>query len=287
MFKKYLKCDIIIVEVVAMATRMEKYYQQPRKQTASRSKRNKDLYSQIYTYGKYSNIEGIAEIDNANEVDITKVKEMLKNRENYQKERQYRRLTGDYEEPAKTVPKVSPRFAELEEKNYDIRDVLKEAKEHKEPDDKERVLRNTQYNILKNIDLKKEIRKEDYYEEENDLKDLIETITNTSMLNKIGDDDLAADLLSDLKADDTKVGELNNVKDLIQKDIENSQGNKKEDSNEPIYDRSFFTSSLKLNKSDFVDGEEKPKTSIFNVLIITILIVVMIVSGAILIVKML
>ena len=73
-----------------MSTRMDKYYGRQSNSTnaKSRSKRNKDLYSEIYTYGKYSNIEGIASIDNANEVDITKVKEMLKNRENYQKDSQ-------------------------------------------------------------------------------------------------------------------------------------------------------------------------------------------------------
>ena len=286
MFKKSRKCDIIIVEVVAMSTRMDKYYGNEKASVnrTSRSKRNKDLYGEIYTYGKYTNIEGIAEIDNANEVDITKVKEMLKNRENYQKERQYRRITGEYK-PANDEPLVTKRYTELEEKNYDIRDVLKEAKEKKEPDDKERVLRNTQYNILKNIDLKKELKKEDYYEEddEEDLKDLIQTITNTSMLNKIGDVDLAADLLSDLRDDDTKVGELKNVKELI-----DEQKPKKVSPNEPTYDRSFFTSSLKLNKSDFVDGEEKPrKTNVFNVIIITVLIIIMIIAGAILVMKML
>ena len=57
--------------------------------------------------------------------------------------------------------------------------------------EKERVLKNTQYNILKNIDLKEEMTKEDYTEEdEEELKDLIQTITNTSMLNKIKDEDL-------------------------------------------------------------------------------------------------
>ncbi len=269
-----------------MKSRMEKYYgNRTKNKQNSRSNRNKALYSEIYTYGKYSNIEGIAEIDNANQVDITKVKELLQNRENYQKERKYRRITGEYKQPEEHLPKVSRRFPELEEKNYDIRDILKEAKENKEPDNKERVLRNTQYNILKNIDLKKELKKEDYYEEndEEDLKELIQTITNTSMLNKIGDADLAADLLSDLKADDTKVGEIKNVRELIEQ--QNEPSTRKVSSNEPTYDHSFFTSSLKLNKSDFVDGEEKPKSKVFNIIIITILLIIMIVSATILVLK--
>lgn len=267
-----------------MDTRMQKYYKNARvnTHTNSRSSRNKDLYGEIYTNGQYSNIEGIATIDNANEVDITKVKEMLRNRENYQKERQYRRITGEYKNPERVRPTITRTFTDMEEKNYDIRDILKEAKENKEPDDKERVLRNTQYNILKNIDLKKEIRKEDYYDEndEDDLKDLIQTITNTSMLNKLGDAELAADLLSDLQDDDTKVGELNDVKSLI---AENEKiTSKKVDTGESTYDRSFFTSSLKLNKSDFVDGEEDKRVKILNIFIILILVSVIIAAGVIL-----
>ncbi len=264
-----------------MATRMQKYYKNARvnANTNSRSSRNKELYGEIYTGSKYSNIEGIASIDNANQVDITKVKQMLENRENYQKQRQYRRITGDYK-PEKPKPIIQRTFEGNEEKNYDIRDILKEAKENKEPDDKERVLKNTQYNILKNIDLKKEIKKEDYHDSaEGELKELINTITNTSMLNKINDVDLAADLLSDLKDDDTKIGEIKNIKELIEQDI--PPETKKVDPTEPTYDHSFFTSSLKLNKSDF--EEEKKGTKILNIIIVLILISAIIVSATILI----
>ena len=46
---------------------MQRYYKNARTNTHenSRSNRNKNLYGEIYTYGKYSNIEGIASIDNA------------------------------------------------------------------------------------------------------------------------------------------------------------------------------------------------------------------------------
>ena len=274
-FKKKIKCGIINIEGDMMSTRMEKYYEGiDNTKAIRRSVRNKEVYNDIYTYGKYTNIEGIADIKNANEVDITKVKEMLKNRENYQKERQYRRLTGEYKEYEEEEPSREP----IEEKNYDILDVLKEAKEKKEPDDKQRVLRNTQYNILKNVDLQKELEKAKKNEEEENLQDLINTITNTSMINKITDVDLAADLLSDLKEDDENAAELNTLKEIINKEVEYK---------EPVYDKSFFTSSLKLNKSDFVDGEEGKKTSPLKVISIVLLIVVIIVAVAILVMKQL
>ncbi len=269
-----------------MATRMQKYYKSERvtSHDNSRSKRNKDLYGEIYSNSKYSNIEGIATIDNANEVDITKVKEMLRNRENYQKERQYRKVTGDYQNPERIKPTITHTFPE-EEQNYDIRDVLKEAKEHKEPDNKERVLRNTGYNILKNLDLKDEVRREDYYEEnsEDDLKELIQTITNTSMLNKLGDAELAEDLFSELHDDDTKIGEIKDVRALIEAEEGKTD---KIDPNEPTsYDRSFFTSSLKLSKFDF-EGSGR-RRSIISLIIIIVLVIIIVVSSILLIMRML
>ena len=267
-----------------MATRMERYSHNDTSHNNSlRSNRNRSLYSDIYTSGKYSNIEGIADIEKTNQVDIAKVKELIESRDNHQAKRKYRRLT-DSDDERKEEVRITRRFPELEEKNYDIRNVLKEALENKEPDDKERVLRNTQYNILKNIDLKSELKKEDYFveDDEDELKEMIKTITNTSMLNKMGDVDLATEMLSDLKDDDTKVGELNNVKELIEDNkVKARQVNKVGD--DTNYDRSFFTSSLKLSKSDFVDHEGK---SVFTKIIITLLIIIMIASAAILVMKM-
>lgn len=252
--------------------------------TGSRSRKNKKLYNDIYTYDNYSNIEGIADIEKNNQVDITKVRELLESREKYQRQREYRRFS-DYKEK-ETEPLKTRRFPELEEKNYDIRDVLKTAMENKEPDDKERVLRNTQYNILKNIDLKKEVKKEDYYEDpEEELKELIQTIHENSVLSK--KDFTSTDLLSDLKDDDTKVGELDNVKELIeetkkQEPVKTRKVSTNNDAN-TNYDRSFFTSSLKLSKSDF-DGAEK--SGVFSKIIITILIIIMIASAGVLIYKL-
>lgn len=243
-----------------MNSRMERYY---KNNTNLRSKRNKELYSDIYSNTKYTNIEGIASIDNANEIDITKIKEMLNNRENYQKERQYRKITGQRETEEKPLIKrrITP---SMEERDYDIRDILNKAKENKEPDDKERVLKNTQYDILKNLDLKREMNKAE--DEETELKELINTITNTSMLNKMGDADLASDLLKELTDDDTKVGELNNVKELIEENKRVTHSNTMDDS--------FFTSSLKLSKKDFEDGSKSLGT--FTKVIIVILVLVII-----------
>ena len=254
---------------------MERYYKSDTK-NSSRTKRNTRLYNSIYSYGKYSNIEGIASIDNTNEIDITKIKEMLDNREKYQAERKYRRLTNE-ERPVQELPVVRKRYKEDTDRTYDIMDVLSKARENKEPDDKERVLSKTSYDVLKNINLKTNVNREDYLDDNDDLKDMIQTITNTSMLNKLDDASLAADMFSDLQAkdDDTKVGDLNNIKELI---------NENKIKKEQTMDSSFFTSSLKFKKKDFADGEEK-KSSIFKTIFVTILILGIIAVVGILVVK--
>lgn len=259
---------------------MERYYKKDN-QGNSRTKRNTRLYNSIYSYGKYSNIEGIASIDNTNQIDITKVKQMLDNREKYQAERKYRRLTNE-EDTVQELPKVRSQYKE-EDRTYDIMDVLTKAKEKKEPDDKERVLSKTSYDVLKNLDLKRSINQKDY-DNDDDLKDMIQTITNTSMLNKLNDADLAADMFSDLKGhnEDTQIGNLDNIKELIEK----NKNYEKEKEKEQTMDNSFFTSNLKLRKKDFVgyDGEEK-KTSVFKTIFVTILILGIIAVVGILVVQ--
>jgi hypothetical protein len=256
-----------------MATRMEKYYKND--SNVSRTDKNKTLYNSIYSYGKYSNIEGIASIDNTNEVDIGKIKEMLNNREKYQIERKYRKIND--EDSVNEVPTVKKRYNEDNDRSYDIMDVLSKAREEQKPDDKERVLSKTNYDILKNIKLKENVDRKDYSDDdEEDLKDLIQTITNTSLLNKLGDADLAADMLSDLKDDDTKVGELKDIKDLINES--------KEKPKEQTMDTSFFTSSLKLKKEDFVNNSNKTNST-FKTIVITILILAIIIVVGILVLR--
>lgn len=250
-----------------MATRMDRYYR--KESSGSRSKKNKNLYNTIYSYGSYSNIEGVADAPKSNEVDITEVKRMLDNREKYQKQRRYRNLTNkdiDYERP-----KPRPRYVEDTERDYDIRDVLSKAREEKEPDDKERVLRNTNFDILKDLHLDGERKKMLDDETSEDLQDMLKTITDTSLANK-NDDDLAADLFSDLKGDDTKVGEIKNINELID-----------ENEKSRVMDDTFFTSSIKLNKFDF-EGSKR-KVSVFKVLVVMVLVIAIIFAAAILIMK--
>ena len=217
-----------------MASRMDRY--KKNESNSSRSSRNKNLYNTMYSFDRYSNIEGVASMDNANEVDISKVKEMLQARENYQRERQYRRLSKEVDDDISISKK---RYEEDTNRSYDVNDVLKSAREKKEPDNKERVLNNTNYDILKKLNLKSEGVKDDL-KQESDLKELIETIANTSMLNKNED----INMFNDLVSDDTKVGDVKDITEFI-------------DNKEKTMDDFFFTHSVKIKKADFVGSAKK------------------------------
>lgn len=232
-----------------MASRMEKYHKNEPKRN-SRSNRNKNLYNTMYSFEKYSNIEGVAPIGKSNQIDITKVKELIDSREKYQREKSQRKYTVD---DISDLPIVRKRYEEDINSNHDVMDVLKNAKEQKETDNKERSLNSTNYDILKKLNLKPKMTPDSNNKE--DLKDIIETISNTSMLNKIDDNDLAMDMFKELSSDDTKVGDIKDIKEFT-------------DKNEKTMDDSFFTSGVNLKKADFIGATEKKSHKVRNFFIV-------------------
>lgn len=233
-------------EVNGMPTRMERYYRS-NPDNSKRTSRNEELYKSIYKSGEYSNIEGITSIGNTNEIDITKLKEMLKSREEQKAEREYRNQIR------KEHPIEIPVMEESTDRNYDIRDILQKAKtERTEEDNKNRSLKNTQYNILKNLNLEDIPEHYSELEKENkELKELIHTITSTSMLQQINDKDLSLELFSDLKSSDTTVDTIP-VKKITSENL-NAQS---DGYTKTGIDHSFFTSSMGFKKEDFEDSDD-------------------------------
>lgn len=248
---KKLKNMLLLYIGDSMVSRMEKYYKNDTK-IAQRSQKNKELYRSIYDIGEYSNIEGIATMTKNNEIDITKVKNTLRNRENYKREKQYRQLTN--KEEKKEEIDISNEFTSKEQKNYDIRDILNKAKDKKPIEDTPRSLDNTNYNILKNLRLNSEKEHEkDKFDDE--LKELIDTITNTSMLNQMNDKELGLNMF-DLDETGDKLDGRESVKQLLE------QARKYQDAKSntiPEIDNSFYTSSLNFNKEDFEEANSYVK----------------------------
>jgi hypothetical protein len=244
-----------------MASRMEKYHSNA-SNLKSRSVKNEGLYRDIYENVQYSNIEGIATIDKTNEIDLAKIQELLKEREQIRKK-------------DSTVKRATPKVNvnTYDERNYDIRDILVKAKDNKVDDNKKRSLRNTQYNILKNIDIK------DYksYDEE----EIEKTLANTNVLKNVNDEDLCLDMLSDLKSSgDTLVNNSENLKDLL-KEVAEAKDKYEVKNEDDDLDKSFYTSSLNFKEEDFeqlkdiqdsIDSNNKMIKVLFILLFLVILV---------------
>lgn len=260
---------------------MDRYYSDD-DLTNKRSSKNVTLYSKIYDEdSKYSNIEGIASIEKTNEIDITKIKEMLKNREDYQKERDVRQIVKPSREQ-KYDYEFNLNDDKEEEKNYDIRDILAKARvEHKDVNKDYHSLNNTQYNILKSIDVDKDIDAKEYFKDldkEENLEELINTITNTSMLNKMDQQELALSMFEDFKTRSHNLSDSKSIQAIMDEEYRKE---KTEDLTDTM-DKSFYTAGMKFSKEDFGDDDVPKKKSILSH-ILTLLIFLIIIAFTVLV----
>lgn len=252
-----------------MASRMERYQEK-----AERSTKNEELYRSIQDVSNYSNIEGVVTIDKTNEIDITRVKAMLQNRENYQKRKQYTELVDEELPTEEQIVEY-----DYNDKNYDIKDVLDKALEDSPQPSENRTLKHTQYNILGKLNLKATP------EEETALQELIDTIAlrnQEEQGQKVEEDGL----LDDLKSN-TMVGDPTSIKRIIEdaKETENKLAetqNHGTDLNK--LDKSFYTTSLGFTDDDFEDIKNLDKNIIkhnklLKILIILIGLIVIVVLG--------
>jgi len=260
----------VIIGEYDMPSRMSKYHQ-----VEERSSKNEQLYDQLQDQGGYSSIAGVVSIDTTNEVDVTRVKAMLQNRETYQKRKQYSRLTEDEEQEEENRT-----FDYEETRNHDIRDILDRAKEGRpEVENKYRKLKPVKLDVLKK--LKKRVKTK---EEEEEIQELIDTITiQTEIIEKTLSGKDGEDLFEDLKSH-TMVGDPSSIKKIIEEvKEETAQLEKQElDNNTTEFDKSFYSSSMGFKKSDFESlvKDTKPKSA--KKRIMTFIILLILIAGIVL-----
>ena len=258
-----------------MASRMDRYYHSNSEKN-KRSRRNESLYDTIYNDNiEYSNVEGIARIEKTNEIDINRIREMLQEEEKRKQKKTFQPIFKKEEHHPTTFE-----LDEKEDRNYDIRDILTKAKEEKKEEEKDqyRNLKNTQYNILKNIKLDNGVVKTEEKDESAELKELIHTITSNSILNQVDDKELSLDLLDDLKSDTSTIKQ-DSIKKILEdakKEKETEQKNESEEVRE--LDKSFFTSSLNFSDEDFEELKELGSTYRRNSILIKILIAMVVLA---------
>lgn len=218
-----------------MNSRMEKYYKDD--ELPTRSTKNKKLYESMYDNADYD----VNITPKARTIDIDELRQMISNNKKQVERR-----------------KIESFNIDEDEKSYDLNEAIEEARNRKVNDDRKRSISNTQYDILKNLKLKKN--------DSDNLDDVLDTI---STKNLIGDD---LDLFDNLKSlDDTTVGIPTEY------DIQTEKTRQ--------MDNSFFTKSMKLNPNDFETintGLEK-NNKMMKMLFILILVLIIIVLGIIII----
>lgn len=233
-----------------MKSRLDRY---ENNSNVSRVSRNQNLYDDIYSNTNYTNM---VVIDDSNEIDISKIKEIIDKEKN--QTRKIERNNFDKEEYDNIE------IASVEERRlYDINEVLKEAKSQRdifEEANEKRKIQN--YKFRENLD--EELSKtrqvyENLIKEEKELLNMMNTLTNVSS------EELASDMFSDLTKDENLTEVLEEVNPEISiKQIENDDTTTE-----------YSTDTFMFNTKDFDSLEDMKdnvkKTSIFIKVLIFLL----------------
>ena len=250
-----------------MQSRMDKYYDGEVEETisSSRVKRNEKLYKEVSNleledFDLNSNVSVIG--NNTDNININDIKNILDKKYH---EHPRKKSFGD------TKEMLLPEIHLDETREYDINSILEKAKEKKEvnyEEDRLKKIRNTQYDILKSLDIiedEEEIEDNDSKEHRDDktpvvadsenekkLHDLIDTITakemieNESKLEVTGEMD-PLDILSDLRGDD----ESTKVMGMLSEELEAADSEN---------ERIIKGNTLGIEKEPVVVNDEKTET---------------------------
>lgn len=260
-----------------------------------RTSKNQELYQNVSSNVIYTNI---TDVTNTNAFEITPSKMADSNRttrESYQRMQKYQHV-----EPTPRLKKELDDFNYLyqrrENKVYDINSVLEEARKSRNvQDDKEakRKLKNKAYNILTDINkgelekYREEKRKKMLTPEEDEIRELIDTIASKTLAGEI-DKATSVNLLSDLMATNVldQVSGIKEIKEETKEEVivpeQVSEKEQTTDTEEPTKDPilkdkdpEFYTRSMDLSDKDFNlsnDFVEKKMPLILKLFIFIIII---------------
>ena len=288
-----------------METRVNKYSDDTT--SMSRTKKNQNLYNEINeiqmdTFDVNSNSQILS--NDGKTINIDRLKDMLDKR--YREDIKSKSLGSiDDDEQRKAIT-----LAETRE--YDINEILSKAKEGKQNDyevERLKKLRNTQVDILSQLNIDALSKVDDRVkavsdDEKDELKTLIDTINLTEETNKVNNNEPEEenkdmdplDLLNDLKGnDDTKIegvggftseiiekAKMNAVKEINEEVKETPKEEIKEDKKEETktnkLDKSFYTDSTVFKTADFDDFKDLKDEMNSTKVIIRILIILVIIA---------
>lgn len=202
--------------------------------------------------------------DNSPNIDLEKIQEIL--------DKKYR------EEPKRktNIPSEPLPIETLdldETREYDINAIIDKARETQEVDyevERLKKIRNTQYDILNNLDLNSKKEDTDVTEEQAKLMDLINTITSKEMsaqvnkeLENFKEELDPLDLFTDLKGDNENTTTLGAIKEEL---LEEAHNNTKEKKDTIITKEYKIKENEKetVKKNEEVEKEKKLENSFYN-----------------------
>ena len=280
-----------------MSSRVDKHSYVTQNKVGSRTEKNSNLYKELTTNKITADIK---ELDNNN--NIVEITGFNTPQVNVRHRNAKERVSFETSNNSNFYDNI---FGEdLESKNYDVNDILNIAKKNRADEDekdKQRRLKSIEYSIL--TDLNKD-KIQEYHdrkakgitkEEEEDLEELINTITSNKLRQKI-DDELFSDLMP-ASPDETLISsnlldELKNEK-LSKMEKEKALEAEAEDDDDELkksnIDKSFYTHSMDLKKEDLLienddyeyedeldDSFKEEKTSTFKIIVIVVLSLIVI-----------
>lgn len=167
-----------------MKSRMDKYYSE--NELMQRTSKNDSLYDELYRE-KQTLSDNMVVLNDADEIDINKIKSMIDSRENYKRAKKFE----DVVSPTKNNKdeEIDYKFDEIDDSNYDINEIIEKKRST-----------NEEENRVRKLDTKYESTMEELSEEflthEQQLRDLFDTVTQTNLAK--------TDLFSNLREDDSE-----------------------------------------------------------------------------------
>ncbi len=246
-----------------MVSRMDKYHINSAQPIRSRSQKNERLYEDLYTNRVLTEF---TQVENNNVIDLSDASNFNSSnkRENFQRNKL---LFSESKEPqgANSLESGNQTSDEedITEKNYNINDVLEEARKNRkltDEMDKKRHLKTVEYSILSDLSQEKlkeyrEKKQKLTKDEEENLEELIHTITSNSLRKKI-DDELLSDLLPSEESETVISKQMLEDIEAEKQSATQEEDFDRDNTSEQKIDQSFYTKSMELSRKDFEFDEE-------------------------------
>lgn len=247
-----------------MKSRLDKY---DTGEYFSRVNKNQNLYDDIYSNTNYSNI---VVIDDSNEIDISKIKEIIDKEKKVSKRID---KTPIFEREYDSI--VPPK--NYENKLYDINEVLKEAKNQRdiiEDANEKRKIQNYKFNQNIEEELSK-TRKvyESLVKEEKELLNIMNTLTNVSSV------DLAKDMFNDLTEDNDKTQLMKNINFEPTVNVKQVKNELNDNTTEEYSTDTFMFSAKDFDGMDELKESVRKSNLFIKLLIIFVIFIVLSAGG--------